>query len=258
MEYDNPEVFSLVSCTLTEDTESKFHTNDSPLFIEYVLSGTETIESPDVMLSCTSGALIIIPPGDECVIYHSPKGFKAVRIEADGTLFKAVLDSLDKHGAFSRYVPCHERIFRIHSLSEQYFLSDKTVTEEICTLLFSVIFSSCAAQVTFDGKLSAEKIKEYIHLKMFEDIDLDTLSVIFGVTKIHVIRVFKEKYDMSPMQYLKEERLLYAEKLLTDTDLPIKTVAALMNYSGTQHFTNLFRERFGTSPGKYRNNKRNK
>ena len=46
-----------------------------------------------------------------------------------------------------------------------------------------------------------------------------------------------------------EENILQGKRR---NHMTIKEIAGLLRFSGTQHFTNLFREQFGTSPGKYR------
>ncbi len=78
------------------------------------------------------------------------------------------------------------------------------------------------------------------------------MSAAFGVSKMHVIRVFRKKFGITPMQYVIERRIGAAKSLLTGTVMPIKEIAALLRYSGTQHFSTSFKSAVGCTPGQYR------
>ena len=51
---------------------------------------------------------------------------------------------------------------------------------------------------------------------------------------------------------VREQRMLRAHQLLTDTGLSVAKVAAMVGYEGTSNFHRLFRERFGETPAQVR------
>ena len=69
---------------------------------------------------------------------------------------------------------------------------------------------------------------------------------------MHIIRVFKKKFNITPMQYLIDKKIGIAQSLLTGTVMPIKEIAALLRYSNTQHFSSSFKNAVGCTPNKYR------
>jgi AraC family transcriptional regulator of arabinose operon len=65
--------------------------------------------------------------------------------------------------------------------------------------------------------------------------------------------LFSRQLGQSPMRALREARLRHAARLLEGTDLPVERVAAASGFASPFHFNRVFRERYGTPPGAYRN-----
>ncbi|CAM5746006.1 Arabinose operon regulatory protein [Streptomyces afghaniensis] len=65
--------------------------------------------------------------------------------------------------------------------------------------------------------------------------------------------LFSRQRGRSPMRALREARLRHAARLLEGTDLPVERVAAASGFASPFHFNRVFRERYGTPPGAYRN-----
>ncbi|MEU0250118.1 helix-turn-helix domain-containing protein [Streptomyces sp. NPDC006235] len=65
--------------------------------------------------------------------------------------------------------------------------------------------------------------------------------------------LFSRQLGRSPMRALREARLRHAARLLEGTDLSVERVAAASGFASPFHFNRVFRERYGTPPGAYRN-----
>ncbi|KQM76334.1 hypothetical protein ASE74_20020 [Pedobacter sp. Leaf216] len=76
------------------------------------------------------------------------------------------------------------------------------------------------------------------------------LAKICGINEFKLKQGFKSLFDNSIFGYLSDYRLNFAKTLLSE-GTPIKSVAFEMGYSSVQHFSNAFRKKFATSPGKY-------
>ncbi|WP_426567672.1 helix-turn-helix domain-containing protein [Streptomyces canus] len=68
--------------------------------------------------------------------------------------------------------------------------------------------------------------------------------------------LFTEQVGHSPMRALREARLRHAARLLEGTGLSVERVAAASGFASPFHFTRVFRARFGTPPGAYRDGMR--
>lgn len=109
-----------------------------------------------------------------------------------------------------------------------------------------------------DNDLSAEPasllsgIKEYIENNYEKNITLSSLSDTFFVSPFHIAHLFKEKFDISPIQYLIKTRIKIASELLIQTGYTVFEISNLVGYPNANYFNIIFKRFTGMSPGKYR------
>ena len=65
-------------------------------------------------------------------------------------------------------------------------------------------------------------------------------------------RRFKSATGTTLHNYLLQTKIAHARRLLGETDLPLKTVAARLGYDNVYFFSRQFREIAGVPPGIYR------
>ena len=64
----------------------------------------------------------------------------------------------------------------------------------------------------------------------------------FGVHPNYLTRIFREKYDIAPKQYLLHLKLEKACQLLRSTDLPVATIAGSMGFDDAMAFQNFLKK----------------
>jgi len=84
------------------------------------------------------------------------------------------------------------------------------------------------------------------------DYSLDSLADAAGMSRTVFHRLFTQTYGCSPLALLREFRLKRAEELLTQTDMPIKTITARLGYRSRSHFWKLFKDAHGVDPERFR------
>ncbi|MBO7592432.1 MAG: AraC family transcriptional regulator [Bacteroidaceae bacterium] len=102
---------------------------------------------------------------------------------------------------------------------------------------------------------SDERMKhvlQYIHEHIADDIEVEALARIACVTKTYFIRLFKQEFSLSPIQYINKKRVERAQLLLFTTDLSVKEVAYHLGISDHSYFSRLFRKVAGITPKEYR------
>jgi len=65
-------------------------------------------------------------------------------------------------------------------------------------------------------------------------------------------REFKKYMGMSPAQYHLFLRLQQAKYLLTNSDLPLKDISVGLGFCSIYHFSKLFKDKTGQTPGNYK------
>ena len=87
---------------------------------------------------------------------------------------------------------------------------------------------------------------------LYQKIDLDELAEKVGVSKYHLLRSFRECMGMPPMHYLADLRIREACRLLVTEGLSIEEVSERLCFHSSKYFSEVFREKMGMPPGKYR------
>ncbi|MDF2716176.1 MAG: transcriptional regulator, AraC family [Paenibacillus sp.] len=124
---------------------------------------------------------------------------------------------------------------------------------QLSQLLLSLARSvQSAAGGTGSNRLRAEKIRTYIDSHYFEPLTAVDIASKLGISTRHVNNIFKERYDMTPMQYLTEVRIGLAQKLLAETGKDIISICFEVGYDSVSTFYRSFKAVAKISPKTYR------
>ncbi|GGH41496.1 AraC family transcriptional regulator [Paenibacillus silvae] len=126
--------------------------------------------------------------------------------------------------------------------------------EELLLLLLDQMLKECcdpgppepAHHVTFEIR----QLCSYIESRYAENITLNELSEISGISKYHLLRLFTRQKGISPYRYLETIRINQAKRLLEQGLQPID-VAVQTGFSDQSHFTNFFKKLIGLTPKQY-------
>lgn len=82
---------------------------------------------------------------------------------------------------------------------------------------------------------------------------ISELAMVANMSESHFRRSFKQCFGIAPQEFILQQRLRNAAKLLTRTDLPIAKVALDCGFGDQSHFSRQFGRFFGRTPRSYRN-----
>ena len=82
---------------------------------------------------------------------------------------------------------------------------------------------------------------------------VSTLSSRAGVSADHLGRLFKRHTGLSVRQYVREQRLIEARRLLVEGRSNVAEVAWALGYDDPFYFSRIFHEAFGVPPSRFRN-----
>ena len=67
-----------------------------------------------------------------------------------------------------------------------------------------------------------------------------------------MLRVFKEKFGVTPGAYHSEIRLVAAERYLSETQFSIGEIASVLGFADQSFFSTAFKKKYGVYPTAYR------
>ena len=100
------------------------------------------------------------------------------------------------------------------------------------------------------GKL--RKVEDYVRERLAEDIAVEVLAELVELSSFHFSRMFKQVTGMSPLQFVKRERIVRAQKLICETSRSLIEIALEVGYTSPSHFAKVFRRVVGVTPMEFR------
>ncbi len=97
-----------------------------------------------------------------------------------------------------------------------------------------------------------EQVRQHIASNFSEPLTLETLARLAGMSRQYLCRRFKRYTGQSVFTYVLDRRLEAAMVRLRSSDDKVVTVALESGFGDVAFFNRKFRERIGTSPGRYR------
>src|SRR5580692_7455408 len=94
----------------------------------------------------------------------------------------------------------------------------------------------------------AQKALWFIESHLAEELTLDEVAAIGGVSRFHMVRAFAAATGLSVMRYVRVRRLSEAARALANGAPDILTLALDADYGSHEAFTRAFRDHFGITP----------
>lgn len=98
------------------------------------------------------------------------------------------------------------------------------------------------------------RILDYIDAHLDQEIKLADLAQLLDISQFHFSRLFKQSLGISPYQYLLQQRVECAKRLLKNTDRLITDIALNCGFSSHSHLSKQFKQLTGMTPKAYRSN----
>ncbi len=121
-------------------------------------------------------------------------------------------------------------------LQEAIFLSEKYMEKEL----------------TADKSSPIDQILQYINDHYSENITLDILETKFYMDKSYICRLFQKTMGISVINYLQYRRIMEAQQLLLNSDLPIIDICMDCGFNNVQHFYRVFKKITNLTPTEYK------
>ena len=89
------------------------------------------------------------------------------------------------------------------------------------------------------------------------DLTLETIAARLHYNPNYLSSIFRKEMNISFSEYLSMYRINKAKEWLVETKMSVKEISERLNYNNSQNFIRSFKKFEGTTPGKYRDERKN-
>ncbi|WP_345335181.1 AraC family transcriptional regulator [Actinomadura viridis] len=199
-----------------------------------------------------------VPAGQMCILLpgHTEVIGFAEGAETRQTLVRGDLDELTPQ--MNRWLEA-VRPTRPLSSALTYMAREALITEQtrltaqgalVDALATALLWRFIAEFENLPAALPApiEDARLFIHRNVQSDIDLTAISAAARVSPEHLVRLFRQHMNTTPMRYLWDRRVTHGIELLTSSGLPVGSIAACSGFKTSFHFARKVKEATGLSP----------
>lgn len=208
------------------------------------------------------GALYLINPGE---IHDgqpgAPEGYRYRMIYPDSQLLTEIIEDMTGrafHGlpSFSRQLltdaPLAAAFNRAHrAVEEGSALEGEEGMYRVLATMFARHGSAIIRTPEYSEPLAVRRVRDYIVQHFDEDIGLEALAKVAGLSRAHMIRAFRKHYFITPHAFQTDLRIRHARHLLRGGATPSETALAC-GFADQAHLTRQFKARTGLTPAIFR------
>ncbi|MEN2399422.1 AraC family transcriptional regulator N-terminal domain-containing protein [Flavobacterium sp. MC2016-06] len=130
-------------------------------------------------------------------------------------------------------------------------LADLTLQELLIRIIQTQTVKSIDEGLSLHANNPINEVTDFIKLNLKENINLKILSDKAAMSTASFYRFFKRELGMSPIEYVLNEKIKCAKKLLKNPSIQINEVCYLSGFEDANYFIRLFKKHEGITPKQY-------
>ena len=149
----------------------------------------------------------------------------------------------------SRVYECSKRQETCYEMS---VLRDLNHIFELLFLNFSKLPRHPMTRFQLAMQIRIQQMQTFISAHYAEQIGLSDIAASANISRSEANRCFNSYIGISPMEALLRHRLCVAQKLLAETNLPLREISSMCGFNSESYFSRCFRRMYGCAPGSFR------
>lgn len=253
LNYDLRILQTVFACNVPAGAGDKIHKNRSSHGLAFNLNGEKKyIFDNNTIITVKTNDIIFLPENSSYIVDDViPGECYAINFKTEqNTNFKPFVHHTKKSSKFLDMFISAEKTFV--TKKNAYLLKCNAELYSIVYLLISEYNSEYTPDAKKQLILPAVK---YIHEHYTEnDITVNQLALMCGITESYFRRIFTNIYGLSPVKYINSLKLQRAKEILSQTECTIDIAARLSGFNDIYWFCRFFKKETGFTPTEYRQN----
>jgi AraC-like DNA-binding protein len=241
----------------SEPARGPLHSRYAFACVGVVVSGRFDYHSPIGTVEARPGVILLGNAAEDFTYrYLDTSGVRRSVIALDAGLVAEVADDCGRPEGFS--VAAFEpgrRATGLYAAIRRLAAAPRPQEEAVVRLAAAALAGDRAAgppQPTPAERRRVRELAAHLDEAHAEPLTLGRMAALTGLSRFHLIRVFRAVTGETPHQYLIGARLRAAADRLLDTREPVTSIALGCGFNDLSHFNLTFRRAFGLSPRAWR------
>lgn len=268
---------SLIVFKYPEFSRAGIHIQDG-IELNYVYSGTCTMYFEGDTYTLTPNQVYIIPPHTHHDVYDTENAvvfsflihqnifnetfFQILKTDSPLSTFYSI-SLYNKPITFLRFQISESQKF-LQTFLAMYseFSSAKSYNYDICINYIRILFLYLLRQPQWNFEQPSDQMYENVVSNMplilqyiknnYQTVSLNFLADFFHYDRSYLGKLIKQYTNASFSELVTNYRMAHALSLLLNTSESIEHIAETTGYNSADHFSRMFKKKYGTSPSNYR------
>jgi AraC-like DNA-binding protein len=227
-------------------------------FIQYTLSGHGYYESNNKTYRITPGTAFLAIKSIPYIYYFKDDADRwefiwlNMRGESGAVIFRELFNEFGPVIRLDRKTLSVQTILKFIQKGRDKIKKDIYQLSGSCYQFLLQLHEDLRTQGSMETRTRIDQITEYMRIHLHESLDVSQLSPVFGYSREHFTRFFRQATGISPGKYLNNLRLERAKELLRSTGDNLDRIAEKSGLTNSNYLCRIFRQKLGITPSQYK------
>lgn len=243
----------------THNFEEKVGRTLPGCYLVYVPTGRGFLETKSGKWEVNPGDVMVLYPGEwHCYKPSKHTGWEEYWIGIRGEVLsnRILKDLFPKNTSYVKQMGYQDELIFLFNQSLKLVkinsLGFRKILSGIVIQLVAYVISYENEQLGNREEQLCEQVIDFIRQNLNTEVDFKKLASNHHLSYNRFRTVFKNNTGVSLQQYLIQERLEHAKRLMVNTDLSLKEISAKTGFNSLFYFSKIFKNKMGYSPGQIR------
>lgn len=254
-----PYYISLAGVTYADSTYRITRAVSKVAVIEYVTEGEGYVWHNGVMHPVGKDTIYFLSQGDMHDYYSdSSNPFTKIFMNVSGVFCERLTAAYGLSGKHFFSGKGMKHLFEKIPMLIHSALPENEIQAALQGLFVEILARLSYAQAESGYSDEAVKLQNFLNANLDRIVSTKELAAEIYRSPDYCQKLFRREFGVTPYAYQLERKMQIAKALLTDTTRSVGEIAESLGYSDLHYFSNLFKEKCGCRPLRYRKNRMRK